>query len=473
MIKTQSIRGFALLLLSAAQLGCRQDAQRQESVPPQTPLVEAVEARFGALPIEETMPGVVRARNQVTVRPEISGRISEVLVRSGAAVELRQPLVRLDDVEARERLRQAEADVRLAEAGAAAARARVMELEARVTRTRSLAEQALVSEQELESLEAQLDALEASADEEAARVMQRQAAVEERRSALAKTVVRAPVGGRVGERRAEVGMMVDPSSVLFVVGDLDELIVEVNLTEAMLARVDVGLPVVIETRATSDGPIRAEVSRISPFLAQESFTTLGEIDVDNRERWLRPGMFVNVRVLVGQSQESTLVPVSAVWEDPTSGEFGVFVVEESTGLAPAAEVSTASPEEPRAVAFRRVGVLAEGRGVAGVTGIEKGAWVVTVGQHLLAAELRVTAEASGSAVSGAPADETTPARIRPVPWERVLELQDLQSEDLLEGFLDKQRTVAAALGAEIPESEEVVEQVLQEAAAARPSPEGQ
>ena len=72
-------------------------------------------------------------------------------------------------------------------------------------------------------------------------------------------------------------------------------------------------------------------------------------------------------------------------------------------------------------------------------------------QHLLAAELRVTAEAKGNAVSGAPADETTPARIRPVPWERVLELQDLQSEDLLEGFLDKQRTVAAALGAEIPE----------------------
>ena len=99
--------------------------------------------------------------------------------------------------------------------------------------------------------------------------------------------------------------------------------------------------------------------------------------------------------------------------------------------------------------------------------------MVTVGQHLLAAELRLAAEASGDAASGVSSVVTTPARVRPVPWERVLELQDLQSEDLLEGFLDKQRAVAAALGAEIPESEDVVDQVLEEAAAARARPQGQ
>ena len=52
-----------------------------------------------------------------------------------------------------------------------------------------------------------------------------------------------------------------------------------------------------------------------------------------------------------------------------------------------------------------------------------------------------------------------------------MELQDLQNEDLLESFLDKQRTIAAALGAEIPASEAVVEQVLEEAAAKRQKPE--
>lgn len=431
--------------------------------------MEAVEARVGALPVEETVPGVVRARNQVAIRPEIAGRIVEVSVRSGEAVKRGQPLIRLDDVEARERLRQAEADVRLVEAAAAAAKARVVELEARVARTRALAEQDLVSAQELESLEAQLDVVRASAEEAAARVEQRQAAVEERRSALAKTVVRAPLAGRLGERRAEVGMLVDPSTVLFVAGDLDELIVEVNLTEAMLSTVREGLPVAIETRAAAAEPILAELSRISPFLADQSFTTVGEIDVDNREGALQPGMFVRVRIFVGQTQQATLVPVSAVWEDPASGVRGVFVIEEAAGLQTPSGPNVSGPEETRAVSFRAVELLAEGRDAAGVAGIEPGTWVVTVGQHLLSTELQAAAASGEPAPGSGPRGDrsTTTARIRPVSWDRVLELQDLQDEDLLEGFLDKQRQIAAALGAEIPASEDVVDQVLEQAASKR------
>ena len=423
-----------------------------------------MEARFGALPIEQTTPGVVRARNQVAIRPEVAGRIVAVPVAIGQAVERGRLLVRLDDAEARERLRQAEADVRLAEAGAAAARARVAELEARVSRSRELASQQLISAQEMETLEAQLAALRASAEEEAARVEQRRAAAEERRSALAKTEVRAPVAGRLGERRAEVGMQVDPGDVLFVIGDLDELIVEVDLTEAMLATVEPGQPVLIEGRSGPGSPVRAELSRVSPFLAAESFSTVGEIDVDNRAAKLRPGMFVDVRILVGESRRATLVPVSALWEDPATGERGVFVVEQAAGLAAPGEVPPTDAEEPRDVAFRRVAVLAEGRGAAGVDGVEEGAWVVTVGQQLLAAELQAAALAAEAAGPETPAAGATSARVRPVSWDHVLGLQDLQDEDLLEGFLDKQRKVARALGAEIPESEEVVQRVLEEAA---------
>jgi RND family efflux transporter MFP subunit len=461
----------ATAFLMVVSLGCNRTSDSEGIAAPQVPLVEAISARAGALPIEETMPGVVRARNQVAIRPETAGRIVEVLARMGEAVKRGQILVRLDDSEARERLRQAEADVRLAEAGAAAAKAREAELEARVARTRALAEQELISAQALETLEAQLDAARASADEAAARVEQARAAVEERRSALAKTVIRAPVAGRLGDRRAEVGMLVDPSNVLFVVGDLGELIIEVNLTEATLARVDEGLPVVIESRGITGGPVRAELSRISPFLAEESFTTLAEIDLDNPERWLKPGMFVTVRILVGESQQSTLVPLSAVWEDPASGERGVFVIEESSGLEEPSGITTADSDEPRTAVFRRVEVLAEGRSAAGVSGIEEGTWVVTVGQHLLAAELRAAAElAEAASGSGWLTGLTTAAKVRPVSWERVLELQDLQDEDLLEGFLDKQRTVAAALGAEIPESEDVVDRVLEEASSGAVQP---
>jgi HlyD family secretion protein len=454
----QSPRPSSLVLtvpLLLSLLACGPQAT-QESAPRLAPFVEAVRARFGALPIEETVSGRVRARNQVAVRPEISGRVVEVLVRSGQAIEKGEPLVRLDAGEVRERLRQAEADVRLARAAAAAARARVAELQALVARTRALAAEKLVAAQELETQEAQLDALRATADEAEARVEQAKATVEERRSALDKTVVRAPLAGRVGDREAEVGMLVDPSTVLFLAGDLNELIVEVNLTEAMLARgVESGLPVVIETRGGSGVTLEAELSRISPFLAEQSFTALGEIDVENREGRLQPGMFTTVRILVGQSRQATLIPVTALWEDPVAGQRGVFVVEETAGLETPAEATTDTPDETRPVAFRHVEVLAEGHGAVGVRGLDAEAWVVTVGHYLLGEELQAADRDAAPVV----------ARVRPVPWDRVLALQDLQDEDLLEGFLDKQRKVAAALGADIPESEDAVEQVLAEAAA--------
>lgn len=431
------------------------------------PLVEAVPARFGTLPIEETVPGTVRARNQVAIRPEIAGRVVEVMVQSGEAVAPGQALVRLDGTEPRERLRQAEADVRLAEASAEAAAARRAELAARVARTRTLAGEQLVSAQEVETLEAQLAAVRASADEATARVEQARATVEERRSELAKSVVRAPVGGRLGERQVEVGMRVDPSTLLFVVGDLDRLIVEVTLTEEMLAHVEVGQAVSIEPRSSAGEPVRAELVRISPFLSAESFTTRGEIEVDNRAGRLRPGMFVTVRILVGESRHSTLVPVAALWQDPASGEQGIYVVEDAAGLEEPAEpaprgasrAALESPEESRSVSFRRVELLAEGHGVAGVSGVAEGEWVVTIGQHLLGEEL-----GAGPASDGVP--RGAGVRVRPLAWERVRELQALQDEDLLEGFLDKQRKVAAALGASIPESEEVVERLMEEAEAA-------
>ena len=55
------------------------------------------------------------------------------------------------------------------------------------------------------------------------------------------------------------------------------------------------------------------------------------------------------------------------------------------------------------------------------------------------------------------------ARVRPIPWAQVLELEDLQREDLLERFLTKQRLVARAFGAELPESPEAVDEALRAA----------
>jgi HlyD family secretion protein len=408
-----------VLALAVASSACAAVDDERGEAP--TPILEAVAARSGALPLEERLTGLVRAEGQVAIRPQIAGPVVAVLVRNGDAVERGQPLVRLDDTTVREQLRQAEADLRLARAAGAEELARVAELEALVTRTRRLHAAQLVSQLDLETQEAQLAAARAAADQAIARVEQAAAAVEERRAALDRAVVRAPMSGRVGGRNAEVGMMVGTDTVLFLLGNLDSLMIEIPLTERMLAYVEVGQPVRIVAPSLGPAELEGILSRISPFLAEGTFSTIGEIDVANRGGRLRPGMFVTVDVLYGESEVATLVPTSALWEDPLSGELGVYVAPEMGRVAVASEGGEGRVLQP--VEFRTVEVLAEGRTAVGVRGISAGEWTVTVGQQMLASR------------------EDPTAVVRPTTWERVVELQELQREDVLRSFLEKQQRV--------------------------------
>jgi RND family efflux transporter MFP subunit len=428
-------------MAATALASCRGAGESRGRAPAEgaVPAVEAVQARSGAVPLEERLNGVVKAQNQVGIRPEIAARVQEVLVRTGARVTRGQPLVKLREDELRQRLRQGEASVRLEEAAARGARARTAEIEAQVVRSRELAAEALISRLQLDTLEAQLEAARAAGDEAGARVEQARATLDERRSAIEKTVVRSPVDGRVGRRGVEPGTLVDPSTLLFEVGSLDRLRVEIPLTSAMLQSVSAGQPVRVHPPVGE--PLAAELSRVSPFLAESSFSTTGEIDLADPEGRLRPGMFVNVDVLYGASEGATLVPASALWEEPKSGTRGVYVarlpgsVREPVAGGTAELLAGAHP-----VQFRPVEVMAAGRDEVGVRGVSAGEWVVTVGQNLLHA------------------DAAEVARVRPLRWERVLRLQRLQKEDLLRGFLEEQQRVARERGAAPPTVAEFVAQ---------------
>lgn len=228
-------------------------------------------------------------------------------------------------------------------------------------------------------------------------------------------------------------MYVSGSTALFTIGRVEQVQVEVSITQEMLSRIEVGQTAEIRSESLADTVLTAEVSRVSPFIEPGSFSAEAEIDVDNPDGLLLPGMFVTVDILYGESDEATLVPKSAIYEDPGTGALGVYVAP-SLGL----ETEPILPEEgerapftaPTPSEFQRVEVLAEGRHVAGVSGIDPDTWVIVVGQHLLSSQ---------DPEAGDPQ-----ARVRPITWERLIELQGLQREDLLRQFMEKQRRVAQA-----------------------------
>ena len=395
------------------------------------PSVEAVKARYGSLPLQERMSGTVRARNQVAIYPEVNAPVVAVEVQTGDYVSEGDPLVRLKDDVYQERVRQAEAALRIARVNVSSAEAERDQLRVELKRAERLAEQDFQSQQELESLRAEVQGAEAALQRAQAEVEQAQATLDEREADLRRTVVRAPISGYVGARNVQVGQRVDGSTRLYTMGDLDRVKVTVQVTDRMFGQIQEGQTARIRV-PSKDTTLTASVTRISPFLSNESYSAEAEIVVPNEERVLTPGMFAEVDVAYGESQQATIVPLSAIYENPSTGARGVFVAPTLGTEVPVEMPDSYSADDPPPLTqptpttFREVEILAEGQQTAGVRGIQPGDWVVTVGQNL---------------ISSAGQDRVD-ARVRPMSWSRLMALQRLQDTDLLYDILERQQRVA-------------------------------
>lgn len=396
-----------------------------------TPTVEVIRARYGSLPLEERMSGVVRAENQVQIVAEISAPVVRVSARNGDYVEAGSPLVYLRDKQFQDQVAQSEAALQIARADAQRTEATLTEVQNRLDRVKQLADRQLESQQQLDAAQADLAGARAAHAQAMARIAQAEANLEEQRELLRRTVVRAPVSGYVGQRNVEVGMRVDTGSPLFMIGDFDKVRVEVSVTDRMINRIQPGQTALITIEGSDAGPIQAEISRISPFLNAESYSARAEIDVDNRGRLLRPGMFVAVDVFYGESTSAVIVPEAVLYDNPNTGMLGVYLAPALSSETPVEEPDSYDPNNPSPITeatqltFQPVQVLARGRGVAAVAGISMGDWVVSVGQNMIR-----------------PINGTIQARTRPQSWERIRDLQGMMDQDLLAEFMEKQQRIA-------------------------------
>ena len=395
------------------------------------PSVEVVQARVGSLPLEERLSGIVRATNQVMLYAEISAPVVRIAVQNGDYVRQGDPLVYLRDKQYQDQLRQADAALLISQADAKGSEATLNQLQMQLARVQQLVDKQLQSQQELETLQARVASAEAALEQAQARIAQAAANVEEQREALRRTVVRAPISGYVGQRNAEVGMRVDPGVALFTIGNFDQVRVEVAITDRMINKIQTGQTALISLEEADSLLIEAKVSRISPFLEAGSYSAAAEIDVSNKNGRLHPGMFVAVDVLYGESEQAVLVPESALYENPNTGMLGVYVAPSLRSETPIREPEVFDENnpppltEPTPMVFKPVDVRARGRGVAGITGIQFGDWVITVGQNMIR-----------------PIAGKIEARARPMSWDRIALLQDLQDQDLLHQFMNKQQRMA-------------------------------
>jgi cobalt-zinc-cadmium efflux system membrane fusion protein len=135
-------------------------------------------------------------------------------------------------------------------------------------------------------------------------------------NAIGSTIhIHAPISGVITSRDASVGQKVDPSTRLYEIINLETVWCEADIFEKDLTRVKIGQKVRINVSAYPDQYFIGKIFYIASTLNPDTKTIKILIEIDNRSKKLKPGMFANTNLVVGQKQDALVIPRNAVLED--------------------------------------------------------------------------------------------------------------------------------------------------------------
>jgi membrane fusion protein (multidrug efflux system) len=306
--------------------------------------------------------GSVAAGRGVTISNEVPGLVRAIRFDSGAKVRPGQVLVELDASVERAQLSSLQARRDLATASA--------------TRTRRLEAGGASTKAQLDNDEAQLKTV--SAD---ARALEAQ---------IEKKTIRAPFGGKLGIRSVNLGQYLNPGTPITVLESLDAVYIDFTVPQQQVARVPVGTPVRIAVPGTQPprtltGKVAAVDPNVDPLT--RAVNLRASVDADEKQKdktapgELRPGMFVNVSVVLPDRASVVFVPATAIMRAPYGNS--VYIVEDRKDEAghPLSGPG-GSPAKVARQQFVRVGVT-RGDFVAIDEGVTAGQEVVVVGAFKL------------------------------------------------------------------------------------------
>lgn len=245
--------------------------------------------------------GSVTAVQGVTMTAEIPGKVVRIDFDSGDRVEAGDVLVQLDISEEAARLRALEATENLARLNLR----RIESLVAQRSTAKSEYDAALAEHRQIL---AQMDALKA---------------------VIAKKTIRAPFQGVLGIRHINLGQNLGDSDVIVSLQRLDRVNIEFSLPQQQVAAVLPGATVRVTSDALPGQTLDGRLSAVEPLADSATRTVRMQAELANPAEVLRPGMFVNVEVVLPEKRELVLIPATAVLYAAYSDS--VFIVEPAQG----------------------------------------------------------------------------------------------------------------------------------------------
>ena len=289
--------------------------------------------------------GSMRAVQGSDLSTELSGVVTKIYFENGQEVKEGDLLVELDTQTEEANLRSAEAEADLARTV--------------YDRTRMLRTNNTVPQSEMDTAESNLRKM--------------NALVEQLKSTIRKKQVRAPFAGQVGIREVNLGQFVDNGDKIVSLQSLDPIFVDFLLPQQLLSQVAPGSRLRVITDVYPGKNFEGELTAVNAEIDPVTRNIRLQGTLQNPEGLLRPGMFGRIILSLGEAEEVTAIPVTAIVA-ATYGD-SVFVVIEKADE----EGDTQLVAEQR---FIRTG-RTEGDFVAVTEGLQPGETVVSAGAFKL------------------------------------------------------------------------------------------
>ena len=160
------------------------------------------------------------------------------------------------------------------------------------------------------------------------------------RRAITDTVIRAPFSGYISSRPTAVGEYVSSASIVATILRTNPIKVQIQIAEADVPAVSIGKGVSLEVDAYKDRKFAGTVSAVNPAVDTSSRSAVVEAKVENGDNALRTGMFATASINKAGGTMSIFVPKSAVYNDPTTESYRVFVVQDGVAKLRVVQLGT-------------------------------------------------------------------------------------------------------------------------------------
>ena len=234
--------------------------------------------------------GSLRSRQSVVLRPEVSGRITQLNFRDGERVRRGQVLVQFDDQLPRAQVQQSQAELSIAQANH--------------KRNQELVAQGFISQR--------------SVDESAANMQVAQAKLALAQATASRLKILAPFDGIAGIRGVNVGDYLKDGADIVNIEDLDAVYVDFRLPERLQSKIRTGQTAQVTFDALPGVRYPAVVQAINPQIDADGRAVAVRGCIDNRRMQLRPGMFARVTTVFAERADARVIPEEAVVPDGAS-----------------------------------------------------------------------------------------------------------------------------------------------------------